>query len=201
MRLLPLAAMLLLGACTTIASTQPPPPANGRVALPAPDAGPALDAVLRREGIVTAGIGILRDGKLVWSHYHGDQAPGQRAGASTRFNVASITKLVTAETALRLVASGDLDLDAPLAPYWVDPDVTGDSRHEALTARMVLDHPPGSPTGAYSVPTARWSSNTTRAPATAIPARVSSGSPTPSKQSWARPSPPSCSAPSSIPSA
>lgn len=145
MRFLLLAAMLLLGACTSIDATRPAPPVTGRIERPAPDAAEALDAVLRREGIVTAGIGVIRDGELVWSHYYGDQTPGQKADAATRFNVASITKLITAETALRLVAAGDLDLDAPLAPYWVDPDVVDDPRHQALTARMVLNHTSGLP--------------------------------------------------------
>lgn len=67
------------------------------------------------------------------------------ASEKTRFNVASITKTVTAETGLRLVGAGNLDLDAPLAPYWVDPDIANDPRREQLTARMVLNHTSGFP--------------------------------------------------------
>ena len=44
-------------------------------------------------------VAVMQDGELVWSHYYGDQSPGTKADANTRFNVASITKLIAAEAA------------------------------------------------------------------------------------------------------
>jgi CubicO group peptidase (beta-lactamase class C family) len=105
----------------------------------------ALQDVLDKHRIVTAGLGILVDGKLAWALYHGDASSGVPANAATRFNVASITKTVTAETALRLVDAGELELDEPLAAYWVDPDIAGDPRLQSLTARTVLTHTTGFP--------------------------------------------------------
>ncbi len=88
---------------------------------------------------------IIRNGKLVLTGYFGEERPGVRATENTRFNVASITKTVAAEAALRLVQEGKLDLDAPLSLYWTDPDVANDPRKEQLTARMVLTHTTGFP--------------------------------------------------------
>ncbi len=103
-----------------------------------------IAAVLTEHGVHTAAIGVLRDGKLVFEHYHGD-AGGAPANAETRFDVASITKTVAAETLLRMVADGKIDLDEPLYRYWIDPDIAGDARHRLLTPRLILTHRSGFP--------------------------------------------------------
>jgi len=105
----------------------------------------AIDAIVRRHGVITAGVGVIRDGVLVWQHHAGEQSPGAPATASTRYNVASITKTVTAETILRLTGQGRLSLDEPMAPYWTDPDLAGDARAARLTPRMALNHTTGFP--------------------------------------------------------
>lgn len=99
--------------------------------------------VVRSEHLVTVGAALIRDGGVVWTSYYGAESPGVPAGPQTRFNVASITKLVTAHTILGLVAQGELSLDAPMAAHWVDPDISDDPRHRQLTARMVLNHSSG----------------------------------------------------------
>jgi CubicO group peptidase (beta-lactamase class C family) len=134
---------LLLGSCATTSCSS----VETRRALrpPTPEVERDLQDVLDKHRIVTAGLGILVDGKLTWALYHGDASPGEPANAATRFNVASITKTVTAETALRLVEAGELDLDESLGAYWIDPDITGDQRLQLLTARTVLTHTTGFP--------------------------------------------------------
>lgn len=104
-----------------------------------------LAEVAADDGIVTAGVGIIRGGRLVWTGYYGEERPGVPADAQTRFNVASITKTVTAETVLRLAGQGKLSLDEPMAPYWVDPDLADDPRHRQLTPRHALTHTTGLP--------------------------------------------------------
>ena len=60
----------------------------------------------------------------------------------TRLDLASVTKVAsTTALAMRLVASGDLDLDRPVAAYL--PDVTGD--HEGVRVRHLLEHTSGLP--------------------------------------------------------
>ena len=99
------------------------------LAIPAIDKARAaqLDSVfpalLAKHGVATAGIGVLRGGKLVMTRYYGEQSPGVPPSRATLFNVASITKTVAAEAILRLVAAGKLSLDDSMASHWVDPDV------------------------------------------------------------------------------
>ncbi len=136
MRQTMLAILLGLTTCADAAPTVP---------IPAPETTAQLNAILREHRIITAGVGVIRNGELVWSHYAGEETPGVPASASTRFNVASLTKTVVAETVLRLASSGQMDLDEPLSTYWVDPDIAHDPRHHALTARQVLNHTSGFP--------------------------------------------------------
>lgn len=138
-----LGLVLLLASCTP--SLRSTVQADGRLRPPTPAVEHDLQRILDKHRITTAGLGMLVDGKLVWALYHGDASPGVPANAATRFNVASITKTVTAETALRLAEAGELDLDESLAAYWVDPDIAGDPRLPSLTARTVLTHTTGFP--------------------------------------------------------
>lgn len=103
----------------------------------------ALAEVVARHGVNTAGLALIRNGQVVWQRQYGQQSPGVPASATTLFDVASLTKTVTAETILRLVADGKLSLDEPMSDYWVDPDLRDDPRHQRLTARMALSHTTG----------------------------------------------------------
>lgn len=105
----------------------------------------ALEELFAQHGVNTAGVGVIRDGELVWTGYFGEQRPGVPASEETLFNVASITKVVTAETLLRAVDRGALSLDEAMAPYWTDPDITDDPRTQQLTPRMALNHTTGFP--------------------------------------------------------
>lgn len=102
--------------------------------------------------LVTVGAGLLRNGKVVWTGYFGEESRGVPAGPDTRFNIASVTKLVTAHTVLRLVAQGSLSLDEPMAPHWVDADLAEDARLPKLTARMALTHTSGFPNWRFFLP-------------------------------------------------
>lgn len=104
-----------------------------------------VKTILTNHSIGAAAIGVLRGGELVDEIYFGDEQPGNRVDLNTQFEIASITKTVIAETALRLVQKGVLHLDEPLSPYWVDPDLVDDPRHRELTARLILTHRTGFP--------------------------------------------------------
>jgi CubicO group peptidase (beta-lactamase class C family) len=102
-----------------------------------------LAEVVARHGVNTAGFALIKNGQVVWQHQYGQQSSGVPASADTLFDVASLTKTVTAETILRLVADAKLSLDEPMSDYWVDPDLRHDPRHRRLTARMALSHTTG----------------------------------------------------------
>lgn len=102
---------------------------------------------LAQSHVPAAGIGMIENGALKYARVFGKL----KADADTPapqdavFNVASLTKPVTAMLTLKLVAAGKWDLDEPLHHYWVDPDVKNDLRHLKLTTRMVLSHQTGFP--------------------------------------------------------
>ena len=72
---------------------------------------------------------------------------GPAVGAETVFDTASLTKpLVTAVCALRLVAAGRLDLDAPVATYLGEFAAAGsDERRLRVTVAQLLGHASGLP--------------------------------------------------------
>ncbi|QLC26692.1 beta-lactamase family protein [Parasphingopyxis algicola] len=101
--------------------------------------------LLERHGVLTAGVGVIRNGELVWTGYYGEQSPGVPASERTQFDVASITKTVAAETILRLAARGRLSLDEPMADHWLEDDIADSSHARAITPRMALTHSTGFP--------------------------------------------------------
>ena len=54
------------------------------------------------------------------------------------FNIASLSKPISAYLTLTLASNGNWDLDEPLCHYWVDPDIKDDPYLEKLTTRIVL---------------------------------------------------------------
>lgn len=103
----------------------------------------AFSVLIDTHKINTAGVAVIKNRKVIWQNQFGRQSPDVPANADTLFDVASLTKTVTAETILRLVAKGKLLLDESIAPYWVDPDLQGHPNIEQLTPRMLLTHTSG----------------------------------------------------------
>ncbi len=95
------------------------------------------------------GIGIIKNGKLIWTGYYGEQSPGIPVNSQTMFNTASVNKAVTTEAFLRLATKGVVDLDEPIAPYYVHPDLADDPNYQKLTPRIILTHKTGLRNWAY----------------------------------------------------
>ena len=98
---------------------------------------------LREAKVPAIGFGLIQDGELVVAKVLGELEEGRPAPDHTIFNVASLTKPIVAVLTLRLVSDGQWELDAPLANYWVDPDVADDPLHKELTTRHILSHQTG----------------------------------------------------------
>jgi CubicO group peptidase (beta-lactamase class C family) len=66
-----------------------------------------------------AAVGIVRDGRLAWSHGYGfaDRDAGRRPDAHTLYRVASISKTFTASALMQLRDAGRLRLDDPLVAH------------------------------------------------------------------------------------
>ncbi len=104
-----------------------------------------IEQLMKDNNIPTLGLGVIEDGKLTKINVYGTQNGKTSAAYNSLFNVASLTKPVTAMTVLRLVSLGKWNLDEPLDKYWIDPDIANDSRHKKLTTRLVLSHQTGFP--------------------------------------------------------
>ena len=146
--------LIAAGACLTVLfGCSPSPQEQAGTAtdrLTTLDAG--FERILSEYSLATVGAGIIRDGELVWTRNYGEQAPGVPAASATMFNVASVTKTVTAELAVRLVARGIISLDESMSAHWIDPDLIDDPRHNQLTPRLTLTHRTGFPNWRYMDP-------------------------------------------------
>jgi CubicO group peptidase (beta-lactamase class C family) len=94
--------------------------------------------------VTSVSVAYIENGKTAWSAYYGDQLPGGTpANEKTLYNVASLTKPITAEVILRLASEQRLSLDEPIAPYWTDPDIKDNPWSKLPTPRICLSHQTG----------------------------------------------------------
>lgn len=100
---------------------------------------------LKENNIPALGIGIIAEGKLKQIKVFGEIKKGVSAPYNTIWNVASLTKPITAIITLKLASQGKWNLDEPLDKYWIDPDIAKDPNHKLLTTRIILSHQTGFP--------------------------------------------------------
>lgn len=100
---------------------------------------------LKQKGVPAMGIGYVNGGKMEQATVFGELEKGRPAPHNTVWNVASLTKPVTALVTLKLIDAGKLGLDEPLHKYFTDPDVAANPWHKKLTPRIVLSHQTGFP--------------------------------------------------------
>lgn len=121
--------------------------ANGwwRTALaPAGDTAAFVAAVAGRldaEHRGNAAFRLLDDGRVAGEHY---VSVGEPVAADTRFQMASVSKWLTAWAVMTLVESGAVDLDAPVSTYlsrWQLPE--GPFDNAGVTIRRLLSHTAG----------------------------------------------------------
>jgi CubicO group peptidase (beta-lactamase class C family) len=93
--------------------------------------------------VPSVAIGYIQNGKLAWTAVYGEQSTGVPATDKTLYNIASLTKPISAETILRLASKGKLSLDETISTYWIDPDVKGNPWNTLLTPRLCLSHQTG----------------------------------------------------------
>lgn len=105
----------------------------------------AASALLRKYDVPSVAVAYIHGGAVAWTAVYGDQSPGVPATTNTLYEVASLTKPITAETILRLASENKLLLDEPISPYWVDPDLKDNSWASLLTPRICLAHETGFP--------------------------------------------------------
>lgn len=91
---------------------------------------------------------LIRNGKQAWLKSYGvaNAETKMPVDDNTLFEAASLSKVITAYAALKLVDQGKLDLDIPLNTYLGNNyDIGDDERIRLITARLVLTHSAGFP--------------------------------------------------------
>lgn len=106
---------------------------------------PDLTTTLHEQRVESASVAVIRSGRIVSTGAWGMAGPDRAATVATPYNLASLTKPLTAEVILRLVSAGKLSLDEPMDRHWSDPDLSRDPRRMKLTVRMALSHRTGLP--------------------------------------------------------
>jgi CubicO group peptidase (beta-lactamase class C family) len=124
--------MVVTIAPATIASEQEPPL---RQSQPVGDVITDLESYIPQRmhegGIPGLSIALIREGRMIWAKGFGlaNAFTGRPATMQTAYEVASISKAVTAYIALRLVERGILSLDEPLTSHldkpWLPPSEYG----------------------------------------------------------------------------
>lgn len=92
---------------------------------------------------------VIRNDRIAWRQVFGVKDASSRAPVTyaTMFEAASMSKPVFAYAVMRLAQKGTIDLDAPLTKYTSKKFLEGDPRLDLITARRVLSHTTGFPTG------------------------------------------------------
>lgn len=99
-----------------------------------------IDRHVATGAVAGAGLAVWKNGAVVLEHYAGHAAPQLPAGADVLWPVASISKLYTAATIMRLVEDGVLTLNTPL--HLLLPRFSGGGR-EHMRLRHLLTHTAG----------------------------------------------------------
>jgi CubicO group peptidase (beta-lactamase class C family) len=100
---------------------------------------------LKQKHIPALGVGFIKDGKIEQISVFGELQTNKSAPINAIWNVASMTKPITAIVALKLINAGKWDLDEPVYEYFTDPDIANDPRAKLLTTRIILSHQTGLP--------------------------------------------------------
>ena len=113
--------------------------------------------LMKNEKVPTVGVCIIENSKIQQVKMFGNIEYHSPAPLNTLFNLASLTKPLISTTTLKLVSSGQWQLDEPLCHYWTDPDVANDTFNKKLTTRHVLSHQSGLPNWRGSEPNGKLS--------------------------------------------
>ena len=98
---------------------------------------------LKDNKVPSVSIAQLSKGAVALVYAYGRQDSENAATPRTLYNIASLTKPITAQVAMLLVSRGRFTLDEPMAPTWIDPDIAKDERNKLLTPRIALTHQTG----------------------------------------------------------
>ncbi len=100
---------------------------------------------MNKEDVPGLSISLIRNNQIVWTEGFGvtNRLTGKPVSSNTVFECASISKVITAYTALRLVEEGKLSLDEPVHIYLKKPWLPSSVFADKITLRHLLSHSSG----------------------------------------------------------
>ena len=106
--------------------------------------------------VLTAAVGIIKDGSILFSNALGYKQLNSAATGDTKFRIASISKLVTAIGVWQLIEQGLIDPEADVSGYLGFTLRNPLHPHTPITVRMLLSHTSsirdGGIPGSYNIP-------------------------------------------------
>jgi CubicO group peptidase (beta-lactamase class C family) len=129
---------------TPLRSDRPVSPRARDVHEPFADLIQLVEARMREHGIPGAALGVIKDGQLQMRGLGVTSIEDPRPVTDgTIFELASLSKTVTAHAVMALVQQGKLDLDAPVRRYIPSFRVQDEAASAAITTRHLLSHTAG----------------------------------------------------------
>ncbi len=110
------------------------------------DGRAAAQELLAQSGAASLSLALYAGDRVVWQEGFGyaDKAAMTKPGADTMYGIGSVSKMLAAVAAMKLVDAGRLELDAPLVRYLPQLGVRYPV-YGQVTLRMLLDHSSGLP--------------------------------------------------------
>ncbi len=107
--------------------------------------GEVIRDAMRKEGIPGVSVAVIDGGQIAWAQGFGWRDVGKRlpVDTDTQFQVASISKPVTALAVLKLQEAGQLDLDRDVNGYFKDWHLDSKWPDKPVTLRLLLCHRAG----------------------------------------------------------
>ena len=100
-------------------------------------------SALVKRNYQAVGIALERNGEVIASAVMGKDTRGRALADTTRFRLASVSKVLLATAVMQLVEKGTLQLDTPFVDQWGSAVRAGDRKMRLVTVRQLLQHTSG----------------------------------------------------------
>src|SRR5262245_12383493 len=134
-----------LGAAARAQTSRPSPSTDPATQLQT-ELEPKIKDVIQKGKLPGFAIGVVRNGKLIYTKGFGVAKLGTTTPVTPRslFHMASVTKTFVATAVMQLVGQGKIDLDAPVTKY-LPYFKMDDERYRDIRIRQMLSHTSGIP--------------------------------------------------------
>ena len=102
---------------------------------------PAIDEIMKKRGAVSGAVALIESGIVTSTWEYGDAVRNSvKVTEDTKMRIASVSKVVVAMNALRMVDEGIISLDESIGTYWGFPVSNPKYPDNPITIRSILSH-------------------------------------------------------------